>query len=141
MSEAILYPALSETGWISSPEQVADALFADFYESNYSQTNIYNGQVSSFAYIIQNGQGDIQKTISLLETTLRSYFLRYFKSVDVEIRDVSSEVPGSDPNSSRASLGIYLSFTDVQDRTYNLARVIQNAGTKSAKVIKLNNGV
>lgn len=141
MSNEIFYPSLSETGWTGSSEQIADALFSDFYESNFSQTNIYKGQVASFAYAIQSCQGDIQRTISTLENVLKSYFLRYFKAVDVEVRDVSNEVPGTDSNSSLVSLGIYLSFTDTDDKTFNLSRVIQNAGTKTAKVIKINNGV
>ncbi len=141
MSNRVLFPSLSETGWIASSEQIADSMFAQFYESDYSQTHLYRNEVASFAFIIQQGQGNVSKTIGLLESTLHKYFGRYFQNVTVEVRDVSAELIGADSDQSAVSLGIYIDFTDTDGVTYNLSRVIQNAGTKSAKVIKLNNGV
>ena len=44
MTSKVLYPALSEDGWVSDSVKVADQLFSTFLTaSDYSQTYLYTG--------------------------------------------------------------------------------------------------
>lgn len=129
-----LYPSLDTDGWLSSPTDVADKLMSDFFDSNYSQTDIYLGNVSSFGYIMQVTKGDLNACKSKIEETLKSYFLRYFSNVTIEVTTESVN-----PTSSKAELGIYMTFTDTDGKMYNLGKLVQLEGTKVNKIIKLNN--
>jgi hypothetical protein len=113
---------------------MADSMFAHFFATDYSQTEIYPGNISSFAWIIQNNLNDISSLISAVRTTLTSYFTRYFQSVTVEVNQ-KDEL--DDP--SKVGLTIYIGFTDRQGKTYNLARLVRDIGSKTSSIVKINN--
>lgn len=129
-----LYPSLDPDGWLSSPMDVADRLLSDFFDSNYSQTDIYLGNVSSFGYIMQNTKGDLNACKDRIKQTLSSYFLRYFPNVNIDV-----ETNGTIDSSGKAELNIYMTFTDVDSKVYNLGKLVQLEGTKVSRIIKLNN--
>jgi len=135
MSSKVLYPELSEAGWESSSIRVADNLFSCFFASDYSQTYLYDGLVSSFAWIIQDTQNDITRTITLTQKTLSDYFTRYFNSVVVEV----SEVPNTE-DPSKQQLSIYLKFTDTENREYVLGKLIRMSDMKVNEIIDISNG-
>lgn len=129
-----LYPSLDPDGWLSAPMDVADKLLSDFFNSNYSQSDLYLGNVSSFGYIMQVTKGDIDACKDMLRQTLKTYFSRYFPSVSVDIETEPTTVP-----SSKTTLNIYMSFTDVDGKTYQIGKMLHTEGTKISKIVKLNN--
>lgn len=130
----VLYPSLDPDGWVFSPMETADKLMADFFDANYSQTDIYLGNVSSFAYIVQITKGNVNECIKKLQETLTSYFLRYFSNVTVEVDSLDKE-----NLSSKAEISIYMTFTDVDSQVYNLGKLIQMKNSRINKIVKLNN--
>jgi len=127
------FPSLSENGWVSDALQKADLLFAQFMISEYSQTTIYFGKVSSLAYIIQEGSGDPLRTAELLETTLSDYFMNYFNNVSCSVTyPVGQE-------GSRVYLNIALAFEDTSGKTYSLTKVATLENSKVLAVENLNN--
>jgi hypothetical protein len=127
------FPSLSTSGWISSGQDMADYVFSQFFLSDYSQTQLYLGQVSSMSWVLNRTAGSISDAMTLLQRTLNNYFGRYFDNVVVEV----SQGPDSTTGSSATSLRIYASFTDSQGVNINLGRSIEIVNNKVKKVINL----
>lgn len=133
----VFMPALSEDGWVSDPLIKADYVFSHFFASNYSQSQIYSGGVSSIAWVIQQTQGDVRKTITLLTETLIRYFGRYFKNPIVDIREIAPF--GVSIDNIRASLSIYVGIT-VNGKEVSLSKVMELTNSNTFKIVKTNNG-
>lgn len=135
MTSKVVFPALSEDGWTNSPMKVADYLITDFLLSDRSQSYLYKDHVSSLPWIIQNTQKDMTRTIVDVQTTLVTYFSRYFNDVVAEV----TEIPNvEDP--SKAQISIYLKFVDDTQEEFVLGRMIQLIDSKIADVVTLSNG-
>jgi len=130
----IVVPALSEDGWVDYPAKQADYIFGHFFLSDYSQTYLYKNQVSSFAQVMQEHQGDVSKIARQLESTLRIYFLRYFSKVEVECDAIQ------DPdNPNKFIVRIYLTYTGTDGIEHNLGKMVNVLNSKIESVIALSN--
>lgn len=130
-----LFPTLSEDGWVMSSRQIGDYLFAQFFASDYSQTQLYLNNVSSFAWVVKEGQGNITRTVTLLRDTLQNYFGRYFPEVTVEANEMVANPP-----TSNISIRLYVSYKDTDGVTWVLGRLVDVIDSKISKVVELNNG-
>jgi hypothetical protein len=135
MAEKILYPALSEDAWVTSPEKTADYLLSCFIVSDYSQTYIYTGQVSSLPWILQNTQGNIGQACSDIQITLQTYFSRFFSNVVVEVEEVVNP-----ENEAKQQISMYVKFTDNNGKEHVLGKLLRLSNTIVVSVIALNNG-
>ena len=127
-------PSLSEDGWIKNPQSVADYLFAHFFLSDRSQTQIFEEQVSSFQWILATTQGNMADTLSLTRSTLTTYFSKYFNNVVVEVQEEPNE---KEP--SKAQISIYINFTDSTGKVHNFGRLLPVSETKTAEVLSILN--
>ena len=134
MANNIFYPSLSQDGWVNNSIRIADKILSDFFLSDYSQSYVYVGAVSSFAWIIQNQQGDIPNTASLMQKTLNIYFSKYFNNVVIE----SSEQVNLD-SPSKGEITLYIKFTDSEGNEYVLGKLLEIADMTLTKIINLNN--
>ena len=134
MSENLYLPTLSEEGWVQSSAEQADYLLSHFFASEYSQTHLYQGNVASFQWILQNGQGDMVKTTNEIKTTLSFYFAKYFTGVDAECTYKEET-----PNSSKIVISIFMTFTDAAGKTYSLGKALDIVNSKISKIININN--
>lgn len=134
MIENYTLPTLSPEGWVQSTAELADYLIAHFFASEYSQSHLYQGNVSSFQWIIQETQGNMTKTQSLLKDTLSIYYGRYFDNVVVE-----TSYTQSPPDSVKVVLNLYLSFTDKTGKDFVLGRTLELLNSKISKIITANN--
>lgn len=130
-----IYPSLSTDGWIEAPLPKLDALITDFGYSEYSQSTLYHGRVSSLPYIIKANQGDPAGTSRDVIQSLTNYLLRYYENARVE----SQVVPDS---TSASKVGITLNVT-VYDKTgseIRLSRLLEYSGSKLMNYIAISNG-
>ena len=134
MSQIILFPSLTEQGWLNNSSSIADMLFSHFMLSDYSQTYVYDGHVSSLAWIIEQTQGNSSKLVSLINRHLSEYFGHYFSDVNVE-----SSVTDDPTNPSKQDLKVWLSYTGYDDLVYSLSRTLELVNGVSRDVISLNN--
>lgn len=130
-----LIPSLSTDSWVSSTLLKADYLFSHFFLSDYSQSYIYYGNVSSLAYILQQNKDNMQRTISVLTDSLTAYFSKYFNNVIVQVTELENK---EDPTA--AILSIYLKFTDTDNTEHVLGKLLETANLKIKKIIDINNG-
>lgn len=78
--------SLSAKGWISDVPNILDYLMAHFYESEYTQSTLYAGQISNLQYLVQKYGGDPNQFVAALTNTLQVYIGRYFPDgVSLEI--------------------------------------------------------
>lgn len=134
VADVKLLPTLSDDGWVSDSRKKADYLLAHFFESDYSQTALYLGNVSSLSWVMQEGNNDMPKTVRLLRDTINDYLSRYFESVETEVSVNEANQP-----SSYVYLNIYIGFTDSEGKEYTLSRLLETIDGKLNKVIKNNN--
>lgn len=134
MADEIYFPSLTETGWITSSEITGDFLFAHFFASDYSQTHLYSGHVSSFAKIMQKNMDNVDNLVSELRSTLLLYYTRYFENVVVDV-NVKDDLT----NDSKLSLLIYIAYSDTAGKQYNLAKLVRDVTSKSSQIIDINN--
>lgn len=131
----VLLPSLSEDSWVGGTRRKLDYLFSHFLASDYSQSYIYYGNVSSYAKILQEKQGDFGAIASETETVLDRYFSRYFPEVLVECSDTTDYE--NDP--SRGKTSIFLQVTDEEGKSYSLGKELQFSNMKVINIINLNN--
>lgn len=74
-------PVLGSEGWLKDPEQTMVRLFTDMFLTDYSQSNIYHGQVASLQYYLTTLNGDPIAITEAVERMLNRYYGRYFDSV------------------------------------------------------------
>lgn len=129
-----LLPTLSSDDWVEGTEKKADYLLAHFFESDYSQTSLYLGRISSLSWVIQEGNNDMNRTLSLLRATINDYLSRYFESVETEVSINQDNQP-----SSYVFLNLYIGFTDSDGNEYTLSRLLKLLDGKLNQVIKNNN--
>jgi len=132
--KTILVPTLSLDGWVGSTAMKADYLISDFFLSEKSQTAFYGNEVASLPWIIQNYQGDVQKTTQAVRETLSTYFSRYFKDVTIDVSYAQDP-----PNSSEVKIKLYVSFLDDNGKEHTLTRLIDVLDAKIQKITNLNN--
>lgn len=136
ISMSVMYfPSLDTDGWITDYSKIADKMMAHFLLSNYSQTSIYLGKISSLAYIIQNNQPNINNILSGIQLTLETYLGRVYPQVIVETADSTT-----DHNSSNVSISIYINLIDPNGNSINIARLIELKNNIITQVIDILNG-
>lgn len=131
MGSKVLFPSLSEDGWVTNSAKVADYLPCHFLESDYSQSYLYKEHVSSLAWILQDTQGDMTKTIQAVQITLVTYFSRYFDNVVCEVTERPNP---TDP--SNAAISIYLKFTDTENKELVLGKLVDITDMKFSQIIE-----
>ena len=110
---------LGPDGWATSPQKKFEYAIAHFFASEYSQTYLFPGNISSLTWIVQTAQGDMPKFISLLETTLTGYLSTMFNNVVVEANEIPSDVQ------FRGEVRLYVSVTDASGVELNLGKVLK----------------
>ncbi len=128
-------PSLSEDGWVNNSIKTCDYLLSHFFLSDYSQSYIYHGQVSSLPWIIQQTQGNMSRTVSLTQQTLSGYFSRYFNNVVVEVSEIEDA-----NNPSKGEITIYVKFTDAENKEYVVGKLLHITDLTISKIINLSNG-
>lgn len=135
MAEQTIYPSLSEDSWVTSPEKTADYLLSCFIVSDYSQTYMYTGQVSSLPWILQQTLGDTPQACVEIQRTLNTYFSRFFNNVVAEVQQVENR-----ENPAKEQISIYVKFTDKTGKEHVLGKLLRMSNTIVESVVTINNG-
>lgn len=135
MSANYLFPTLDTDGWANTSIKVADYMLSHFFLSDHAQTAFFTGDVYSFAWILQQNQGQIDRIREETQSSLSTYFSKMFSQVDVQVADVAN------PDSiNQKIISLYLVFTDTEGVSYNLSRLVKHTDMKVNEVIAVSNG-
>ncbi len=90
------YPALDGSGWCTTPTTILDAVMADFYACDNSQSYLFAGSVTSLAWIIQENKGDMTNTANSIRLHLETMLRKYFDgaTVDASPKETTSALSG-----------------------------------------------
>lgn len=130
MAKSIVPSLSAEDGWVSTPARMVDYLMVHFLESDYSQTYLFFGEVSSLAKIVQETQGDMVGFVTRCQNQLMTYFSRYFENVIVEVTDVTVG------DLSARTFSLYISYTDHDGVTQVVEENIRNQNSTWTRVVK-----
>lgn len=133
MADAPL-PSLSSAGWIYSISEKTDNAMAHFFQAEYSQTALYEGNVASLPWIIQKYSGNMIDVGTNCQRILKDYLSRYFTTVDVQARTKQD-----DDNPNKTALLIYATVTDSSGTEYNVQHVVNLENSKIITWINMNN--
>ena len=135
MTRPVYYPTLSEEAWADTPGKIADVMMSHFLTSDYSQSYVFAGYVSSFPHILATNHGNVPSTVTATRTVLEAFFSHYFDKVNVEVVDITKD------DDSRARLRIAVDFTHSDGKTYSLGGLLQTNGTIFENITNTLNGV
>tara|TARA_A200000159_G_scaffold164811_1_gene196461 strand:+ start:758 stop:1159 length:402 start_codon:yes stop_codon:yes gene_type:complete len=133
MTKKVL-PTLTVDGFVHSVPQTCDYLLAYFFLSQYSQSNLYYGKISSLAYIIQENGHDEQTMLLRIQSTLTTLFNRYFDSVEV-----SANITRDEDNEAQYEIVTEL-IVRRGDISYNVGRQVSLINSVVQNIAELNNG-
>ena len=124
---------LGPDGWVSTPMKKFEYAIGHFFASEYSQTHLFKGSISSLPWVVQESQGNMQDFCTLLEKTLISYLNTMFQNTVVE----AVEVPTDTQFKGEARL--YVQVTDYDGTELNLGKVIHTENGLIREIIDIVN--
>ena len=127
MNTTTWMPSLSADSWVTDSSLQADYLLAQAYETNFSQSQLYPGKITSIAKIIQENNNNVGGTCSALTKTLTEYFSRYFNNVVVEVKQTPASVASG---SSLVEIEMYISVTDNKGVVISLGKLLDITNSK-----------
>ena len=116
---SIAIGTLGPDGWATSPVKKFEYAIGHFFTSEYSQTHLFKGYISSLPWVVQEAQGDMQRFCNLLEKTLTSYLNTMFNNVVVEATEVPTDVQ------FRGEAKLYVQVVDYDGTELNLGKVLR----------------
>lgn len=134
-TKTIVFPSLSEDGWVTETNKLADKLMSSFFTSEFSQSYTYYGSISSFPYILAMYGHDPVTMAAHTEDQLMQLFSRYFQEVQVNCEEYKS-----DNQTNQAAITIAITFTDSHGVTSDLTKLLELENTKIKQIININNG-
>ncbi len=134
-----LVPTLSGRGWLRSPAEKVDQILSWFYVSDYSQSELFRGNITSFAYLVQRYGSDKNQLTSRTESTLESYFKRYLPGTIVEVTaEYLDKVIGDGPY----QLNILLRGQNADGSIWNYADKLEVLNSTFKRVMQgVNTGI
>ena len=124
---------LSTEGWIAEIAARCDRLLSYFFVSDYSQSELYSGNISSLPYIIKTYGDDELRLKTTLTNTLNDYLGRYFDRADVV---TSTNVVSDTDNRIEIKLIITVYEDNVQ---HSVGHLIQTVNSTISSIVNINN--
>ena len=133
MSNQIAIGTLGPDGWVTSPMKKFEYAIGHFFASDYSQTHLFKGYISSLPWVVQETQGNMLKFCSLLEKTLTSYLNTMFKNVVVEATEVSTDTQ------FKGEAQLYVQVTDYDGTDLNLGKILRTENGLIREIVDIVN--
>lgn len=128
-------PTLTSKGWVADAESKADALLSYYFTSQYSQSNLFAGNISSLQYMIQQWGNNPSALQNKLSQALQTYLGRYFDNaaVDVTVLDPTSQ------QDARLTVRVDAMVTQ-NGENYSLGRLVSFLNSTIVSIMNINNG-
>jgi hypothetical protein len=128
-------PTLTAKGWATDMETKADMLLSYYFTSQYSQSNLYRGGISSLQYQLQQWGNNPMSLQNYLQTAISTYLSKYFDSANVLITIV-------DPTSQQDQrMTVQVDARVTQNGvTASLGRLVYFLNATIVSIMNMNNG-
>lgn len=128
-----ILPTLSSSGWIEEVAEKADRVMSYFFVSEYSQSEIFKGNVTSLPHLIQQFGNDPLVLREEVTRKLQGLLERYFEEAVV-----TTEITNEDQPASRIDLEISVRVRE-DGESYSLAKLVKTVNGKVEEFIRVNN--
>ncbi len=130
----VVIPTLSMAGFVSDVPTMIDRMLAYYLTSDYSQSNIFQGQILSLQKQIQAYQHNLLTLSTKVREDLEGYFSPNFDGMTIQVR---SDLPNAeDPNRINLTINAVLVKDGV---SYSLGKLIETQHSITKNIINLNN--
>lgn len=136
MSVLVPIATLSLNCWVKSGAAKADYLLAYFLTSNYSQTNLYRGQIASLQWLIFRYGQDPNTLCTQVTATLTKYLQRSYPDGVYVTCTNDANTPTNTTNLYTLQLVVEISENG---QTKSLGRLVNYDGSKVVSIINMNN--
>lgn len=133
MSTQVAIGTLGPDGWVTSPVKKFEYAIAHFFASEYSQTHLFKGYISSLPWIVQDTQGDMLRFCSAIESTLTSYLSTMFSNVVVEAAEVATD------KQFIGEVRLYVQVTDSDGTVLNLGKILRTENGLIREIVDIVN--
>jgi hypothetical protein len=135
LATIIPVPTLSTQGFVRDSSGKFDFLLSHYFLSDYNQTYLYYGRVSSLPRIIERSGSDIGALLTDLKQNLFDYLAKYYDSVSVDVNTTTDIV--RDPRTD-LELRVIISVAEDGKQTV-FGRLLRSENSKLTDIVKLNN--
>ncbi len=132
--DKIVLPLLSSKVTPRTPGELLDYLLAHALASDYSQSTLCYGKISSFSYVASKYGNNPDMMVKATREMLTNYLSPFFELLDVEVSQTT--IPGLPANGSRYGLLISISALDSKNERVNLAQDFTVNGTVMSRLGK-----
>lgn len=122
-------PTLSTSGWVNGVQEKADRLLSYFISSQFSQSYVYNGSISSLPYLIQKNGHSIGNLREDLTGKINQLYSSYFDNATVEVEIIPIDENNSSLYNIRLSLVVAANGVN-----YSLGRLIEVSNSTIKKI-------
>lgn len=132
---AVQVPSLSASGWVGNISEKLDKLISYFFLSDFSQSHLYQGQISSLPYLIKECADNRSLLRSETKRVVMNFITPYFDTIQVDV--TISAVDETNPD----NINLRVDATVTQDATiYSVGKEIQVVNSKVVAIFDANNG-
>ena len=132
--ETIVLPLLSSKITPRTPGELLDYLLAHALESDYSQSTLAHGRITSFAYLAAKYGNDPDRMVKETKEALERYLDPYFNMVIVNVAQAA--IPGLPEKGSRYGITMSFSATAESGERVDLTEGFSVEGTVMSRIGK-----
>jgi len=129
---AVTLGLLNRHGWVTDPSVIIRMAFAHIYETDKSQSELFEGGITSVSELVEKGGDDLHDIATSLEEGLGLYFKRYNSNTRVTVGEIEG-------NGSKGTLQIELKYQDQEGVYRDLSWAIAIRNNK-VNIIDIVNG-
>jgi len=127
-------PTLTLDGYLDNTDFMMTKLFEYFVLSEYSQTKLFYGEISSLPYLVRDAGPDFNKLEDSVKDTLFKLYNRYWGNVDVDVGIKEEKI-----NEHKHRVILVINVEVVHDgKTYTLNK---SASIEDNEVKKIDNKI
>jgi len=117
---AVCLPTLTISGFVFDKNIIMKKLFEYFITSDYSQSTLYYGKITSLKYCISENRGDTTAIAGSIRFNLQVMYSRYFENVEVM---VTPRTDYTEAGKNIINFYIDIDATDEDGNEYSLSRI------------------
>lgn len=125
----IPYPSI-DAGFIYDPGKKLDYIMSDFYETEFSQSYLFKGALTSLPYILQQNPNNQDGAINAVRTALTTIFLKYFD--DCEVSTAAEDTTSA----TSYNIRLYVKVTQ-EGQSVELFNLLKTSGGKLMESLKV----
>lgn len=122
------YPTVDSSGWLTSPNAIAECILADYAGTNYSQSAVHYGTLLSLSKAIQNNPNDMDGVAIQVRTDLEQMFNNFLYGVEVQTRSIPQTDENGVESGSRYNLqmGVWYDTSNGRDSLMRAISITDN---------------